>query len=287
MDPIDSSKTTHYPGLILPTLALAAFIIAYLPVWRSLVSAWSESADYSHGFFIIPLSLFILWRKRKTFEKLQPQPSKLGLVLVIGSLFTYIFARFAQIITLSSLSMIPLFAGIILYLYGYAFLRESVFALFLLFFMIPIPSQIYSALTIHLQLAVTKASVLIAGMLGVPVYREGNVIHLADRTLQVVRACSGMRSMISLLALSAVFGYFTLRSNILRSLLFFSGIPVAVAVNIFRVVLMILFFQYLGYDLTKGAAHTAMGLAVFLLAVTALALLKGFLSPWDRSLVQS
>ncbi len=192
-----------------------SFIAAYYPVWRFLVSAWSDSADYSHGFFIIPLGLFILWGKRKTFEKLKPQPSRWGLVLVVLSLFTYIFARFAQIITLSSLSMIPLFAGIILYLYGYVFLWESAFALFLLFFMIPIPSQIYSAFTIHLQLAVTKASVLIAGLLGVPVYREGNVIHLADRTLQVVRACSGMRSMISLLTLSAVFGYFTLKSNVL------------------------------------------------------------------------
>ncbi|MBW2109599.1 MAG: archaeosortase/exosortase family protein, partial [Deltaproteobacteria bacterium] len=109
-----------------------SFILAYFSVWKGLVFAWSESPDYSHGFFIIPICLYILWRKKGTFASLPAKPSRWGLVLVIGSLLVYLFSRFAEIVTLAYLSMVPLFAGVIVYLYGCQFLKETAFPLFLL-----------------------------------------------------------------------------------------------------------------------------------------------------------
>ena len=179
--------------------------------------------------------------------------------------------------------MVMLIGSTVLYILGKEMLRKLVFPLFLLLFMIPVPAQIYSSLTIPLQLMVSKASVWVAGLVGLPVYREGNVIHLPDRTLEVVQACSGLRSMVSLLTLSVVFGYLTLRSNVLRSILFISGIPAAVLVNVVRVMVLVMAFHYLNYDLTKGTPHTVFGIAIFGLAILLVAIIKGSLSHWERS----
>jgi exosortase len=175
-----------------------------------------------------------------------------------------------------------LLGGVIIYLYGFLTLKELCFPIVFLLFMIPIPAQIYSALTIPLQLFVSKVSVWIAAHLGVPIYREGNIIHLPDRTMQVVQACSGLRSMISLLALGGIFGYLTLRSNLLRVILFLSGIPAAILVNIIRVLLLVATFHYFTFDLTQGTVHTIFGMVIFLLALMLMYGMKGILSHWDK-----
>ena len=140
--------------------------------------------------------------------------------------------------------------------------------------MVPIPSQIYSSLTLPLQLFVSKTSVWLASALGVPVYCEGNIIHLPDKTLQVVRACSGMRSIVSLLTISAVLGYLTLRSNILRFVLFLSGFPTAIIVNIVRILLILIAIYYWSIDLTIDSFHMITGLVVFGSAILILVLIR-------------
>ena len=243
---------TRRASLILPLLAIVMFILAYLPVWQSLIKTWAGSEDYSHGFFILPISLYLVWQKKDALSKLPVEGSVWGLFVISAALLLYIFSIFAEIKTLSSFSMVPLISGIIIYLWGFQMFRALLFPVAFLVFMIPVPSQIYSYLTVPLQLFVSKISVWIASMFGVPVFCEGNVIHLPDRTLQVVRACSGMRSIVSLLAISAVLGHFTLKSNMLRTILFSSSIIAAIIVNIMRVVFMLLAFYYAGIDLTAG-----------------------------------
>jgi exosortase len=179
--------------------------------------------------------------------------------------------------------MILFIAGVIISFYGFKVLKELLFPLAVLLFMIPVPAQIYASLTVPLQLLVSAVSTWIASVLGIPVYREGNVIHLPEHTLQVVQACSGLRSMISLLTLSAIFAYLTLKSNFLRTILFLSGIPAAIAVNIFRVLAMAFAFYYFNYDLAHGSVHTMFGVVIFFLALAIIASVKGVLTIWDRS----
>jgi exosortase len=259
-----------------------SFILAYLPVWQGLVQAWSNSDDYSHGFFIVPLVIFSLWHKREVLYRLPAQSSNLGLALIIVSLVLYIFTFYAGIKTVSSLAMIFSIFGVVLYIYGLAISREIIFILLFLLFMIPVPAQIYSAMTIPLQLIVSKISVWVVMLFGVPVFREGNVIHLPDRTLEVVQACSGLRSLMTLLTLSMIVSYFTLRSNWLRMLLVISGVPVAIIVNILRVLIIIIFLHYFDFDLTGGELHTIFGVVVFSLAIALVFLIKGVFSFWDK-----
>ena len=271
-----SRNATFFTGIL-----IGLFVLAYFPVWKSLISAWLNYDEYSHGFFIIPICAFIVWQKRKVLVGIPFNTSWKGLILVICSLFLYLFAYYGEILTLASFSMVLMFSAVVIFLYGLRMFKELLFPLAFLLFMIPFPSQIYSQLTIPLQLFVTKASVWFTANLGIPIYREGNVIHLPDRTMQVVQACSGLRSMLSILPLGAILGYFTLKSNSLRYILFLSGIPAAIVVNIVRVILLVMAFYYFNFDLTVGSTHTVFGIFVFILALIFLFGIKGILSKWD------
>jgi exosortase len=275
-----------YSSNLLLIVFSAAFVLAYFPVWKSLFLTWYNSEDYSHGFFIIPLCIYLIWRKKEILAETPKNPSGWGLPWILFALLVYLTASIAEIMTMKSFSMVLFLSGVVVYFSGFKMLKELLFPLFFLLFMIPVPAQIYATLTIPLQLFVSAVSTWIASILSVPVFREGNVIHLPEHTLQVVQACSGLRSMISLLTLCTVFGYLSLKSNMLRTILFFSGIPTAIAVNIVRVLVTVFAFYYFNYDLAHGSVHTIFGMAIFILALIIIAATKGVLSIWDRSVTQ-
>ncbi|MCD4677447.1 MAG: exosortase/archaeosortase family protein [Desulfobacula sp.] len=264
--------------MFLPGLLFGIFIYIFYPVWQNLITVWGNSDDYSHGFFIVPISLYIIWTKKNVMKETPLKPSWYGFFLMIFSLVFYILSQYGSIITLAPISMLLFIIGIIIFLFGFGMLKVIGFPLFFLFLMIPVPGQIYSAVTIPLQLFVTKTTVEMARLLSIPILREGNVIHLANTTLQVVNACSGLRSMISLFALCTIFGYFTLQTNIFKIILCASSIFAAIIVNIFRVLIMVLAHHYYSYDLAHGEIHTVFGIVVFTLALAIVYLTQLFLS---------
>ena len=269
------------PLFILSLLA-ASYLLAFFPVWTYLIQFWLQNDDYSHGFLIVPISVFILWQKRNKLRRIPSDSSHWGLLLVVLSLLMYYVGQIGEIATLSSFSMIAALIGACLFLRGFLFFKEAAFPLIFLFFMIPVPSQIYSTSTIPLQLIVSKLSTIISMMIGVPILREGNVLFIPGRVLEVVQACSGMRSLMSLFMLSAVIGYFTLSSNILRLILLFLSLPVAIIVNIFRVSVMVIAFHFFNYDLSTGMAHTILGILIFILALVFVMALKSILSVLEK-----
>ncbi|MBU5638127.1 exosortase [Geomonas sp. Red69] len=252
---------------VFSAILAGAFLYAYLPVLSGLVRAWAGSDDHSHGFAVIPIALYFLWQNRARLAAEPLAGAGSGLVLSALSLLCYVVARRAEMQTAVSLSMIFFIWGGTIYLCGYRVFRVSLFPLLLLFFMVPVPAQVIAALTIPLQLIVAKVSVALAALFGVPIYHEGNVIHLPGGSFEVVQACSGLRSIMALLTLGAVVSYLTLRSTALRAILFVLAVPIAILVNILRVFVLVTVFHYGHLDLSEGAAHTMLGLAVFLAAL--------------------
>lgn len=242
------------------------FIVAFLPVLTGLVRTWAHSDDYSHGFAIVPLAVYILWLKREALHNAPVRGLWSGFLVAAGSLLTYLVAEKAEMQTLASFSMIVFLWGTVIFLFGYPIYKACLFPLLILVFMIPVPSQIIAVLTIPLQLTVTKVSVWLASMIGIPIYNEGNIINLPHGTFEVTQACSGLRSIMTMLTLGAVLAYLTLRSNLLRGILFILAIPIAIAVNIFRVFILIAVFHFTSIDLSHGTIHTILGLAVFAIA---------------------
>jgi len=264
-------------------ILIVSFLYTFYPILNHLVTKWYTADEYSHGFLIVPIAAYIIFTKRFELRDIDLNPSIAGIALTVVSLIAYLFALMAGILTLSGVAMIFAIYGVVLYLLGTSFFAAIFFPLFFLLFMIPVPSQIFSAITIPLQLLVSKISVLAAHVLDIPVYREGNLLFLPDHTLEVVQACSGLRSLISLIVLSTVFAYFTLNSNKLRFVLVILAAPAAIVVNMVRVFFTIVFFHYFNMDLTVGSIHTMFGILIFGLAIIMLFGFQRLVSYFDKS----
>jgi exosortase len=257
-------------------------VLVFLPTWRELIEFWYTNDDYNHGFLVLPISLYLCFRFHRLNNNIPVDGSSWGLLFLIFSILIYITASFAGINTLAYLSIVMTVFSLTLYIFGSLHVRSYLFPIFFLIFMIPVPAQIFSLLTIPLQLFVSTVSCEIARFFSIPVLREGNIIHIPGYTLQVVHACSGLRSLVSILMICALFGYMALTMNALRVALCLFAVPVAIFVNIFRVTVMIALFYFFDIDVTTETVHTFFGVAVFLLALIAIFCFRGFLSRWER-----
>ncbi|NLV23307.1 MAG: exosortase [Deltaproteobacteria bacterium] len=272
----------HPRSMVQLVVAAVVFNVTFFPVWQNLIKAWSSSEDYSHGFLVVPLVAWMIWRKRQELACWNGAGNWWGLVWLAGSLALYLIAQMGEIATLASLSLVAAALSSVLFLYGSQILRAVAIPLCFLLFAVPVPAQILASVTIPLQLFVTKVTALLASWAGIPLYHEGNIIHLPQQTFHIVHACSGLRSISAILALAAMIGYFTLRRWRWRALLFALGVPIAVAVNILRVFAMVAASYFLSLDLTQGILHTLLGMAVFAASMILLLFFgKGF-SLWER-----
>ena len=264
-------------------VVLLAHTAAFIPVWKSLVAAWSNSDDYSHAFFIAPLSLYLIWSKKEEIAGVKVTPTWNGVVIVLFASIIYILGTYAGVFTLNGIALVISLLGAVLAVLGIKIAKVIWFPLIFLFLMIPIPSQIYWAATTPLQLIVTDISVIVLRFItDIPIFRDGNVISLPEKTLQVVAACSGMRSIISLTTISLLFGYLSLRSVVSMVALTLSAIPIAIIINILRIFVMVTADYYLHFDLSSGAPHTYLGVAVFGVAIVLTFLCQKLLAGVER-----
>ncbi len=254
-----------------PTLAwFAALLIGcYFPVLWALVRQWDLDADMGHGFFVPVISGYICWQKRNELLAEPSSPNWWGLLIVAwAGLQLYIGALGVELFTMRMAFVFSLI-GIVLLLGGTRYVRILAFPLFLLFFMVPIPAVVYSRITFPLQILASKVATSALDLMGIPVLREGNVMHLAETSLSVVEACSGIRSLLSLTFLSLVYGYFFESKIWLRVVLFLATVPIAILANASRVTLTGVLSQFKP-ELAEGFFHTASGLVIFLVAGTVL-----------------
>ena len=184
-----------------------------------------------------------------------------GLQLYIATLGAELF--------LARTSFVFSIIGAVLLLGGTQYLRIFSFPLFLLFFMVPIPAVIYNQLTFPLQILASRVAENTIDLLQIPVIREGNVLILPQQTLNVVEACSGIRSLLTLTFLSLVYGYFFEKRTWVRVVLFFSTIPIAIAANAGRVAFTGVISQFKP-ELAEGWFHEAQGWVIFMIGLTIL-----------------
>ena len=274
---IKKNKASYYGAC-----ALVLFIAACYPALEILVTKWSHSDEYSHAFIVVPIIFYIIWSKKNTFAENLTGSSTLGLAVIIPSLALYLFALFTQVDTIILLSMFLTVVGILLYFTGLKGIKQFATPLLLYLLLIPIPDQLYVSLTFPLQLRVSEISEIILRSLHVPMLREGNIMNIPHMNFEVIEACSGLRSIIALLTISVLSGYFTLKKFTSKTILIMASVPVAILVNIIRVVSMILLYYFFNLNLTEGASHTIAGLAIFLTAMLILYSLQRVLELWER-----
>jgi exosortase len=267
----ESAEKTSQPFPWITIASVAALLLAcYAPVLYWLGNVWYNDADMGHGFFVPVIAGYIAWQKRSKIEGLAPQPNWWGLALMIwGALQLYLGTLGAEVYTTRT-SLVFSIAGAVLLLGGTKYLRVFWFPIFLLFFMVPIPSVVYNEITFPLQLLASRVAAECISLLGIPIIREGNVLELASQKLDVVEACSGIRSLLTLTFLSLVYGYFCEKRTWLRTVLFFSTIPIAIAANAARVTITGVIANSRP-ELAEGLFHEAQGWVIFMVAFAILA----------------
>ncbi len=261
------------PPLARRTLWVQATILAvligflYHDVLLLLVRDWIHDDNYSHGFFVPLFSAYLLWLRRKRLSAMPAVPSWQGLLIIVGALATLIVGALGAELFLSRSSLLLLLAGLIIYFLGWGWFRVVLFPWAFLFLMIPIPQIIFNQITLPLQFLASRLGSWLLALLGVPVLREGNVIHLPVMDLEVVEACSGIRSLVSLVTLATIYGYFLEPRIWLRIFLALAAVPIAVVANGLRVMGTGLLAQYWSPDKAEGFFHTFAGWVIFLLSL--------------------
>ncbi len=241
--------------------------VCYAPVLLALVSQWYNDEDMGHGFFVPLIAAYIVWLKRDEIRGRIPHPNWFGLVIVLWAAFQLYIATLGAELFLARTSFVISIIGVVLLLGGTDYLKIFRFPLFLLFFMVPIPAVIYNQITFPLQLRASEIAESAIGLLGIPIIREGNVLELANQKLNVVEACSGIRSLLTLTFFSLVYGYFSEKRTWIRVVLFFATIPIAIIANAGRVTLTGIIAQFKP-ELAEGLFHEAQGWVIFMVAMT-------------------
>ena len=274
---------------------ISAILFTYAAVLVKLSSNWWSDENYSHGLLVPFIIGYILWLQR---DKLVAEPKRgatlLGGLVVAMALFAlWIGVAGAELFS-QRMSLVLLIAGVVIYFWGWRLLRLIWVPLALLVLAIPIPAIIFNKIAFPLQLFASRCAVWSMSMLGIPVLRQGNVIELKPlnsfdtRKLEVVEACSGIRSLMTLVTLAVVFAYFTHprsdeptgnggtkrgRFGWLRSygfwrstILVISAVPIAILTNASRVSGTGILSHYYGTQVADGFFHSFSGWAIYIVA---------------------
>jgi len=268
-----------------------AIVFAYATVLVKLSQDWWNDENYSHGLLIPFIIGYILWAQRDKLARIPVHSSVLwgGAAVVLALFALWAGVAGAELYT-QRLSLILLLAGIAVYFWGFALLRFLLVPLGLLFLAMPIPSIVFNKIAFPLQLFASRCAVWSMSVLGIPVLRQGNVIELKPlnsfdtKKLEVVEACSGIRSLMTLVTLAVVFAYFThapsdndtptgKRFGWLRSYWFWraviivgSAVPIAILTNAFRVSGTGVLAHYYGTAIADGFFHSFSGWAIYIVA---------------------
>ena len=256
--------------LIFIFLLILSICGLYAQIFQGLYSAWSDDPNYSHGFLVPFISGYFIWQNKEELLELELKPSTYGLVLVVFALFVLISGTAAQEFFTKRSSFVFLLAGCVLFLLGWQWFKKLALPITFLFFMIPLPYIVYDAMAFPLKLFVAKFSVIALKLMGVIVLREGNIIMFPQTVLEVADACSGLRSLMSLLALGVALAVFTQRGTLQKILLVLLTVPIAIFTNMVRVIGTGFLAQYYGSAAAEGFFHEFAGMGVFLLAMVLL-----------------
>ena len=260
-------------------LVLSGIILwLYRSILIHLVGQWWHDPNFSHGFFVPLFSALVIWQERQRLSELPLRPSWSGLSVTALAMCILVVGQMGAELFLSRFSLVILLAGLIVLFCGWMYFRVLMFPWAFLILMIPIPAVIFNQITFPLQLLASRVSGLILPLLGVPVLREGNVINLPAMALEVAEACSGIRSLMSLIALAIIYGYLMEKRLWVRWVLAFASVPIAVAANSVRIIGTGLLVQYWDPEKAEGYFHASWGWIIFVISLVMLYTLHGLIT---------
>lgn len=259
---------------------LIAALYAYWPTLTWIEDAWRNEPDYSHGYLVPLLALFLVWDRRDTFPGFASDVRFTGVLLIVAAIAMRFLGRLVYAEFFDAYSILPFIAGVVWVLFGRRAMVWALPAIGFLFFMIPLPFQAESLLSWKLQGVATTLSTVMLRVFGQPAVSEGHVIWIADQKLMVEQACSGLRIFIGVAALAYFWVVMARRNWLDRVILIAAVIPLAVLVNAMRITTVGLLYRWIGDEASRAAIHDWSGYLMIPAAFGALWLIKQF---WEHA----
>ena len=276
---VSSTSSIGY-GLI--ALIAVGVSLLYFSVFSGLVHDWSTNDNYSHGFFIPLISLYMIYAMRDELKKCPIKPVNLGLPVLLLGLAQLVIAVIGSEFFLQRTSLLPVLFGLVLFLLGSCYAKKLLFPIAYLIFMIPLPAIIWNKIAFPMQLFSTSLTERVVQTIGIPVLREGNILHLTQTTLEVVDACSGLRSLMTMFALSAALAWFGTYSTTKKWFLFAMAAPIAIFANIIRLTATALLASKYGGEVAQGFLHEFSGFVTFFIGLAMLVGVNSLLVHGDK-----
>jgi exosortase len=253
---------------LLPLVAVVTAL--YWGIMRDLGLQWWGDSNYNHGFLVPLFSGFLVWRERHRLRAWEPMGSLLGLPVLLAGIGALLLGDIGAENFLMRSSFIAILAGLVLFLAGPRIFRLVLFPLCYLIFMVPLPAILFYAVTFPLQRLAAEQAAWALDLLGVPVLLDGNIIHLSQISLGVTEACSGIRSLISLLAGSVAWAYLLLPGWWTTISFVAATVPITILANAGRVVATGLIGQWFGVEYASGFFHEFAGWIIYVFAFVGL-----------------
>ena len=279
MEPTMFTARLRSGNLAVALVLLAALVGLYYPVLTSLVHDWSTNDNYSHGFFIPLISGYMVYALREELGRIAVRPANWGFLMLLAGLGQLYVARVGSEYFLQRTSLILVLLGMVLFLWGRELTKKLLLPIGYLLFMVPLPAIIWNKIAFPMQLFSSAVTERVIQAVGLPVFREGNVLHLAQTTLEVVDACSGLRSLTTMFALAAALAWFSDFATWKKWLLFFAAAPVAIFANIVRLTATAGLASVYGEKVAQGFLHDFSGLFTFVFGLSLLILTSKILQP--------
>ena len=272
------SERKRAPRNIAAIVAVAALVVlvyheTLVVLWRT----WATNPNYSHGYLIPPVVAFLLWRDRRRYLTARGRGSLFGLVLIGLALLGHIVSIRAGVFMTQGYSLVLLLFGLSVFFHGGRATRTVWFPLGYLVLMLPMPPYMMNVIAFRLKVFAARAGSGIAVRLGIPLARSGMTIHIPAGSLRIADPCSGLRSLIALVALGALFAYLTRGKTWKRVVLFASAVPLAVLANVVRIAVLCVVANIWGIDAALGFFHDFSGLLLFMIAFVGLVTVRKLL----------
>lgn len=245
---------------------------------RSLISAFNaKESYYSHGFLVPFVSLYFVWLDRERLREMPRRPTIFGLVFLGLACLMVLMSDLAGFRIFAQAAILPLLIGFLLLFLGPRHVFRMWFPLVFLLFMIPIPESITTSMTFHVKMLATEGAVRLSSLFYFPMIRDGSYIHFGDDRLLVGNVCSGLRSLIALLAMGAIMSYISHTRPWSRILILLISGPIAVAANVLRIFFLCIAAYYWGSALASGWLHDVSGIFIYVVALAFLLAMEGIL----------
>lgn len=245
-------------------LVCLALVALFYPTAVAMVDIWWRSETFAHGFFILPITLFLIWRLRDELRRLMPQPTLRGLPLLALLGFGWLLAEFASVAVVQQLAFVAMLPVAVFSMLGWQITRRILFPLFFLVFAVPMGEGLIPPLMEF----TADFTVMMLQLTGIPVFREGLFFEIPSGRWSVVEGCSGVRYLIASVTLGSLYAYLTYTSYLRRSVFILAAFVVPIFANGLRAYMIVMIAHYSDYKLAMGVDHFIYGWVWFGIVIT-------------------